>query len=174
MALLGDLAEAGDCAAQFQDSEFPFKVCRSSPPTILSLDTPSRNWRIRPLSSGPQLISSEGFTDPAGIDVVLTVGSYGLYDPGELAEGRASMSNQGDDSGAKNRTKKPGGLVYSGNIDSILAQNRARKPPLRIDEIVRTITRGEPYPVVREMAKRWAEKLGISPAEFIKLAGPRS
>ncbi len=83
------------------------------------------------------------------------------------------MSNQGDDSNDKDRATKPHDLVYSNDIDSILARNRRRKPPLRADEIVRIITRGESYAAVRALANKWAQKLGISPAEFIRMAGRR-
>jgi hypothetical protein len=85
------LAEARDCAAQFQDSGLPFKVCSSSPPTILSLDTPLRKLADPPALDGPLTDLFRVLTIPAGIEVVLTVGSYGLYDPSQVAEGRASM-----------------------------------------------------------------------------------
>jgi hypothetical protein len=93
---------------------------------------------------------------------------------GRPAEGPAAMSDQRDDANAKKRPNRPNDPVYSDDLDSILARNKTRKPPLRTDEIVRIITRGENYSAVRELAKKWAQRLGISPAEFIRLAGPRS
>ncbi len=83
------------------------------------------------------------------------------------------MADQHDDSRKKPKAGAAG-PIYSDDIDSILARNRTRNPPLETDEIVRIITRGESYPTVREMAKKWAEKLGISIAEFVRLAGRRS
>ena len=50
----------------------------------------------------------------------------------------------------------------------------ARQKGWRDDRIVRELMRGMTAADVRAFAGKWAGALGISPAEFVRLAGPRS
>lgn len=63
-------------------------------------------------------------------------------------------------------------LRYSSDPSQLI--KLAREKGWSNDRIVRELMRGMTAADVRVYAKKWAAALGISPAEFVRLAGPRS
>jgi len=63
-------------------------------------------------------------------------------------------------------------LRYSTDHKRMIAL--AREHEKTTDEIVVILTRGSAYAEVRIFAEQWAKELGISQAEFVRMAGRRS
>jgi hypothetical protein len=60
------------------------------------------------------------------------------------------------------------------DIELLLKENQRRNPrPLSTDEIILILTRGEDRVGVRQLAQRYAAKLGVSEEQFILQAGRR-